>query len=563
MLTFKFTGADGIMTVQELLTSGMVGKQVRFEFTSDWDDLQKTAVFVAGDVSRAVVNVGTEAVIPAEVLQAPNQRLFVGIFGVNAEGTLIIPTVMAKGPKIHKGAEPSDDPSTDPDPEVWQQMLSAIGDLNKLTTEAKSSLVAAINELAKGSNPVKVDTTLTMEGAAADAKTTGDKMPTFADVDDTGLVSFKNLAGVTLFTLDLAGFGGDVYFGNVITSAESIAVTEGGTNTFTVCLETAPSGNQAVYLAVSDNSRLSVSPATLIFTPDNYSVEQIVTVTALQDDDENDDSLVVTLTSRKVDARQLIVTIADDDKPVLVADGLILHFDYTNKVDDTSDVWIDSASGVSVSGFSSVGKNDNGIYGNGTAVWLTPDRTTEEYETFKEKFAESASNGFTVEAFGNFYARMFYFSKVATGNTAMLHNGTYAITSSNASASYLSSAAPYVNSNGESVVTTAKASKLFSAAENYTEYFHTVIVFEADGAINIYANGTDLVTNSAAPEDFAGWDIDTIVDNLYLAYTASNRLPTDETNFLSAQRIYNRPLTLAEINKNLEADKAKLGLITF
>ena len=147
MLTFKFTGADGVMTVQETLTTGMVGKQVRIEFTSDWDGLQKTAVFVAGDVSRAVINVEELVTIPAEVLRKPNQRLYVGIYGMNGEGTLIIPTIMAKGPKIEKGAEPSDDPTTDPDPAVWQQMLTAIGDLNDLDTTAKTSLVAAINEV--------------------------------------------------------------------------------------------------------------------------------------------------------------------------------------------------------------------------------------------------------------------------------------------------------------------------------------------------------------------------------------------------------------------------------
>lgn len=152
MLTFKYSGADGVMTVQETLTTGMVGKQVKLEFTSDWDGLQKTAVFVAGDVSRAVVNAGEIVTIPAVILEKPNQRLHVGIFGVNGAGTLIIPTIMAKGPKIEKGAEPSDDPSADPDPAVWQQMLAAIGDLNNLTTNTKSSLVAAINEAIKSSS---------------------------------------------------------------------------------------------------------------------------------------------------------------------------------------------------------------------------------------------------------------------------------------------------------------------------------------------------------------------------------------------------------------------------
>ena len=36
MLTFRFTGAKGEMTEGEILVSGMVGKQVRFEFSEEW-----------------------------------------------------------------------------------------------------------------------------------------------------------------------------------------------------------------------------------------------------------------------------------------------------------------------------------------------------------------------------------------------------------------------------------------------------------------------------------------------------------------------------------------------
>ena len=57
MLTFRFTGADGCMTIPEVLTTGMMGKQVKLEFSSDWDKLQKTAVFFGGDAVRCVSNV--------------------------------------------------------------------------------------------------------------------------------------------------------------------------------------------------------------------------------------------------------------------------------------------------------------------------------------------------------------------------------------------------------------------------------------------------------------------------------------------------------------------------
>lgn len=64
MLTFRFSGADGTMTEPEILTSGMVGKQVKLEFTADWDNLLKTVVFSAGKVNRDVVYTGESVTIP-------------------------------------------------------------------------------------------------------------------------------------------------------------------------------------------------------------------------------------------------------------------------------------------------------------------------------------------------------------------------------------------------------------------------------------------------------------------------------------------------------------------
>lgn len=42
MLTFRFSKADGQMTERETLTSGMVGKKVKLEFSSDWTGMHKT-----------------------------------------------------------------------------------------------------------------------------------------------------------------------------------------------------------------------------------------------------------------------------------------------------------------------------------------------------------------------------------------------------------------------------------------------------------------------------------------------------------------------------------------
>jgi len=68
----------------------------------------------------------------------------------------------------------------------------------------------------------------------------------------------------------------------VTQSGGTTDVTEGGaTDTFTVVLNTAPSSN--VTITLTPDAQVSVSPATLTFTPANWNVAQTVTVTAVND----------------------------------------------------------------------------------------------------------------------------------------------------------------------------------------------------------------------------------------------------------------------------------------
>ena len=150
MLTLQFSGADGKITVPETLTSGMVGKLVKLEFTSDWEGLAKTAVFSAGNVTRDVICTGETVAIPAEVLQIPMRVLYIGVYGVAPDGSLVIPTIRVKGPEIQPGVDPSGDPGSAPDLTLWEQIEGQIGDMTQLNTQSKDSLVEAINELSSG-----------------------------------------------------------------------------------------------------------------------------------------------------------------------------------------------------------------------------------------------------------------------------------------------------------------------------------------------------------------------------------------------------------------------------
>lgn len=157
MLTFSFTGVDGSMTESEILTSGMVGKEIRLTFDESWKNLTKTLVFRAGDTTRVVLNPGTTAVIPTEVLARPFAKLYVGVYGTDADGAIVIPTIMAEGPMIRYGADPIEDETAKELP-VWENLQNQIGDLSDLETDAKDQLVSAINELHHREGALVADT---------------------------------------------------------------------------------------------------------------------------------------------------------------------------------------------------------------------------------------------------------------------------------------------------------------------------------------------------------------------------------------------------------------------
>ena len=135
----------------EPIPRGIVGAVVAVEYTDPaWDSLRKTVVF-RGAATKDVLDAGNEIVIPAEVVSKAGGSLYMGVYGVNAENHVAIPTIWTELGVIQGAATPSGDASTAPSLPVWAQIQAMVGDLGTLDTEAKSNLVAAINEaLTKG-----------------------------------------------------------------------------------------------------------------------------------------------------------------------------------------------------------------------------------------------------------------------------------------------------------------------------------------------------------------------------------------------------------------------------
>lgn len=146
MIKVEVHSTRAVIRSQEPLTVGLRGAKVRFAFGGDWENLGKTAVFRQGEKTVTVADIGQEVTIPWEVLTMAGVPVQIGVYGMNASGTVAIPTLWVSTEPVQPGADPEGDPTTEYTQPFWEQILQKTGTMEQLQTDAKSSLVAAINE---------------------------------------------------------------------------------------------------------------------------------------------------------------------------------------------------------------------------------------------------------------------------------------------------------------------------------------------------------------------------------------------------------------------------------
>ena len=100
-----------------------------------------------------------------------------------------------------------------------------------------------------------------------------------------------------------------------IDSGGIVSLTEGGSRTYRIWLDSAPT--EQVTVAVTAPSKVSVNPASLTFTTGNWSTPQTVTLEASHDNDTSDETQYVTHRATKGDYTTTLsrvqVEITDDD----------------------------------------------------------------------------------------------------------------------------------------------------------------------------------------------------------------------------------------------------------
>ena len=97
----------------------------------------------------------------------------------------------------------------------------------------------------------------------------------------------------------------------------ALIITEGDQDTYTVVLDTQPAHDVAITSTSRDEGVAILSPATLIFSPDNWNTPQAVLVAAAHDDDAYDESTTIAHDVRGYDhittADEVTVACPDDD----------------------------------------------------------------------------------------------------------------------------------------------------------------------------------------------------------------------------------------------------------
>ena len=111
---------------RSVLTSGSVKvDQVHFTFSPDWDGCARTAVFLSGSKTVAVVLDETnQCYIPKEVLATTDLLVLVGASGVVEGNITVIPTVYGMLGKVRRGVDQTADNSPEPTPTLIQQTLA-------------------------------------------------------------------------------------------------------------------------------------------------------------------------------------------------------------------------------------------------------------------------------------------------------------------------------------------------------------------------------------------------------------------------------------------------------
>lgn len=142
MIRISVSRADATVLETETLTAGRIGLVCEFVFSSDWDDLEKVAVFDGEVTKEVMLDENNRAIVPAECMATAGYKLRCGVTGLNAEQVVVLPTVYVYAGKIRESAEIADSSIEEITPSLASQVISraneALRVANELASDAES-----------------------------------------------------------------------------------------------------------------------------------------------------------------------------------------------------------------------------------------------------------------------------------------------------------------------------------------------------------------------------------------------------------------------------------------
>ena len=130
-------------------------------------------------------------------------------------------------------------------------------------------------------------------------------------------VTAEDTTTTQTYTVQVTREGATVDTADLVVSASSVTVGEGGSRTFTVRLATQPSGGVTVAVSSDDTGAATASPASLSFTTSNWNTVQTVTVRGVDDTDTAAESVLVMLSASgggyAGKTASVSVSVTDDD----------------------------------------------------------------------------------------------------------------------------------------------------------------------------------------------------------------------------------------------------------
>ncbi len=185
--------------------------------------------------------------------------------------------------------------------------------------------------------------------------------------------------------------------GITVSSISGNTTEAGGTATFTVKLNSQPTGDVTIAVSSSDTTEGSVSPSSLTFTSSNWNIEQTVTVTGVEDTEEDgDQTFTISLDTASstdsnyngLDPSDVSVTNIDDDETATVSTSS------SGSSSSSSDSSSSSSDSSSSSGGSSTSTNSNTTATTATTTVTTSTTTTNvSTTTIPQAIADSIASG--------------------------------------------------------------------------------------------------------------------------------------------------------------------------